>query len=266
MPRMLAPSNSSLRRSGSSLNGSRASLSSYGSRTTAAEMRAKYNGSQFSLRRSSLQNGSISSNGSSRGSNRSMLRRESSHQRSYNLAQEYKETSSYKNAVWDFVDQASVAVGPPSLASSVTSGTTASTASTMSSAASLLSPTPGCSSPQSIDEDTPMQRFYAQHKAFLQRPKNARPAIPPMAAGVGSDASTSNNTYGLHRHTILYATNGNIPRRNSLSILKEEDTWGHFVETTDDDDDLVSRTKSLSVVSRKYPASFAHLGHARVVE
>lgn len=243
MPRMLTPSHSgSLRRSGTSLNGSlhgsRTSLSSFGSTTSVARravMMNRYNGSGLSLRRSSLQNaGSTQSSTSS-------LRREASRQRQHQLNMMDQEPSS-KNAVWDFVNQASVSKGPSSFSTVSTD---------RSSQSSLLrSPTPSPPPSSPIDNNDALQRYYALHKKYMQhRPKkNNAPVVPTL------------------QRPILHATN-NIPRRNSLSFMppaqiKEEDTWGQFVETKLDDD-AEDELKTLSVVTRKYPASFAHLNRSQ---
>mmetsp|Transcript_14886 Transcript_14886/g.24219 ORF Transcript_14886/g.24219 Transcript_14886/m.24219 type:complete len:201 (+) Transcript_14886:57-659(+) len=187
MPRMLAPRRDSVsRRSIASLRGSRTSLNSYGSTTSRQTSSSNnYHGSQFSLRRSSFQNGSAQS------STHSL--RHQVHQRQH-------------NAVWNIEDQGSVSLGSPSLVNSDTS-------SSGSSSQSSLQP-PSVQPPANSDA---LHRYYAIRRASLQHPTIMHPTI---------------SVPGSRGNSFLPSVQ-----------IKEEDTWGQFVETEDAEEDLVRRSR-----------------------
>jgi len=256
---MLAPSKDSFRRSGASLNGSRVSLSSLGSKTSRHTSLSNNYGSQFSLRRSSLQNGSARSSmqslrheESQRQLSQGRGQGASNHNAVWNIEDPVNPPHSLRlrdqgrsNAVWDINDSGSVSRGPPSLTSSINSESTA-----RSSQSSLQSPS--LQTPANDTRNEVLQRFYALNKASLKKQANTRKESP--------------QSYDLRRpqlkhHSILHPTNSlSISRRHSFlpsAQIKEEDAWGHFVETKEAEEDLARRSKLLSV-TKAYPASFSH--------
>mmetsp|Transcript_25463 Transcript_25463/g.53232 ORF Transcript_25463/g.53232 Transcript_25463/m.53232 type:complete len:302 (+) Transcript_25463:217-1122(+) len=299
MPRLLTPrkvDSFTRKTSNSSLRGSKNSLSSFGSappssRQTsfvsssknyskgsqlsfASKNYVKSKGSQFSLtrKRSSIAQSSTNS-----------LRRQKSSRQNSLLSYTQQEEPSTKNDEWNFTQlqqkplrpqqnalwnivhnkQGSAALssqGPPSLISSDGSVLTE-----FSSQASLQSP--GSRSPPTslhATGDTArndlLQRI-ALHQASLQHSTNPRVVSPadPALARVPMQP--------LQHPTILHPTNSlqRSRTRNSSffppSQIKEEDPWGHFVETAEDLEEYAPNPSLLSV-TRRYPASFSHMSSA----
>mmetsp|Transcript_27897 Transcript_27897/g.47429 ORF Transcript_27897/g.47429 Transcript_27897/m.47429 type:complete len:218 (+) Transcript_27897:285-938(+) len=152
-----------------------------------------------------------------------------------------------QNAVWCIEDQGSVSQGPPSLVSSRSSS--------RSSSQSSMQHYPGGQSPVN---NTPLHRYHALRRASLQHPP------------ISGESSRKNPVQGLSLQypTILHPTNirNGSPGNSFLpsAQIKEEDTWGHFVETGDADDELVRRSRLLSI-SRRNLATLSLSGHARTV-
>jgi len=242
MPRILTPRDSFPRRgSRASLTGSRSSLTSMGSATTygRSSMRNNNNfGSYFSLRRSSINNGSAQS------STHSMLR-------------PTKQPASQQNAVWNIENTVSVSKGPPSLVTSETSSETEPTSSCSSSQSSLH--TPASLPPVGNSRQDALQRYYALRRAPLQSPTTSR---------AGSPRQTVVRRASLQHPSILHGINTRSPRSSASSSflpsaqIKEEDTWGQFVDCAGAEQDLINRSKLLSV-SRSYPAQLSSSGPAR---
>lgn len=257
---MLAPRQESFRRSGTSLNGSKASLSSFGS----SSRRPSASGNSFSLgRRSSLL-------GSASRSSMRLLQegddsRSSARQNAvWNVENPAtKTTSGRQNAAWDFGPGSVASRGPPSLTSSTTSASTVTSASTERSSQSSLQqpPSPG---------NDALQRFYALNEASLQKraANNTRPAAP------GSHA----RNYDLRRPSrpspqppTVEGLSSFCPRRHSFvpsaARIKEEDAaheWGHFVETADVLEDLARRSRVLSARNNGHRHAARSFGQLRM--
>lgn len=255
---------------GSSKNYSKSSQLSFTSKSY-----VKSKGSQFSLarKRSSIAQSSTNS-----------LRRQKSSRQNSLLSYTQQEEPSTKNDEWNFTPMqqeplrpqqnalwnivhnqgsaASSSQGPPSLISSDGSDLT-----DFSSQASLQSP--GSRSPPTSLHATAddaarndlLQRI-ALHQASLQHSTNPRVVSPanPALARVPMQQQH-------HHPTILHPTNSlqRSRTRNSSffppSQIKEEDPWGHFVETAEDLEEYAPCASLLSV-TRRYPASFSHMSSA----
>lgn len=228
MPRMLSPSGASLRRSNGSLShGSRTSLSSFAGSVSSQRrpsMNSNYD-SQFSLRRSSMNNGSAQS------STHSFYGRKFAQQ-------QQQQGSSKQNAVWNFEGQGPQ--GPPSLVTSEGSSVRTGSSSISSSQSSLQSPSV---LPIRSDARDMLIRYNALRRATLQHPTR-------------SDTLPGQRRGSLQHPTILHATNS---RTGSTSFLPqtriEEEKWGQFVDVADAEEELVRRSKLLSV--SRYPANFS---------
>lgn len=252
MPQMLAPRRESFRRSGASLNGSKASLSSFGSSSRRPSATASGNSSfasQFSLGRRSSLLGSAS-----RSSIRLLKEGDDSHPSAKRNAVwnvETKTISGRQNAAWDFGPGAVASTGPPSLTSSITSAST----STVTSSSTERSSQSSLHQPPSPGNDA-LQRFYALNKASLQT-QRANVQLRAVPTPVGSTA----RNYDLRRPSrpspqprpVGGGLSSLCPRRHSFvpsaPRIKEEDAaheWGHFVETADALEDLTRRSRVLS--------------------
>ena len=257
MPRMLAPRNDSLSRRNSrgsnvsSLRGSKSSFNSFASATSRRKsLSNNLNVSQFSLGQSALQNGSAQS------SMHSLRRQKSSRQNALsdyiqekdpskqNATWNHTQEPSKRNKLWNIAKQGFGSQGPPSLISSESSVTTEG-----SSQSSLQPPV--------NDAHNDFLNIYALHESSMQQQTNT-PVGSPRNYGVGR--------VSLQRPTILHPTNSlRGSRRNSFhpyAQIKEEDTWGQFVETADAEEELVRRCRVLST-RRRYPASSSHSSPAQ---
>lgn len=240
MPRMLAPRRESMRRSGASLCNSRSSLPSYSlaNPNRRSPLNNGYNGSQFSLRRSSINNESPQSSSHS-------LRQQSLYK--HQAAQQ----TSNQNAMWNIGGQGSVSQ-PPSLASSETSEKTESSLSRSSTQSSLHPP---ClpMPPTSRARYEAMHRYYALRRALLQHQ-------------AGNPESHRHNAFRSsplqdQRNRSLPGTPGNsfLPQTQT----KEEDTlWGQFVDVAVVEEDSVRR-KNLLSRTRMHPATLSRLSLAQ---
>lgn len=271
MPRLLAPLkvDSFTRTSASSLRGSKSSLTklnSIGSTSSRSPPSRRtsfsrdYNkGSQsqaqFSLSRKRTGGQSTTSTSSLRRQKSSrqnsllsytQMEEPKKHNDEWNFAQTQPST---KNAFWDIVNQGSVSQAP-SLISSENSVLTADSSQASLQPSGHHSPPTSLPSPADDVRNDLLHRL-ALHKTSLQRPTNVPTVSPGNSVG---------RTPPQHP-SILHATNAlQRAQRNSSFIppsqIREEDPWGHFVETADVEEQLDHRSR-LVAARRKYPASFS---------
>mmetsp|Transcript_4104 Transcript_4104/g.10428 ORF Transcript_4104/g.10428 Transcript_4104/m.10428 type:complete len:229 (-) Transcript_4104:305-991(-) len=227
MPRMITPRRESIpRRSNASLHGSRSSSKSYESRRASQDDNCY--GSQFSLRRSSINNRSSQS---------------SSH--SFRQQALSRHHQSKQNTEWKIEYQGS-ASHPPSLvtASDTSIETEESSLSRSSSQSSMQPPSPSLLTTTEV-------RYGVLRQYYVTRRVTLHYQHPTSILG------SPRNQHGLLRAS-LHPTNRSLPGspRNSFlpqAHIMEEGTWGQFVDVADAEEELVRRSKLLSINRRSRP-------------
>lgn len=231
MPRMITPRRESIpRRSNASLPGSRSSLKSYESRR--ASLDNNYYGSQFSLRRGSSQSSSS-------------LRQQALLRHHQAMQQQSKQ-----NAVWNMDDQGSVSHPPSLVTTSDTSVETEERSLSRTSSQSSMRPPSPSLLPTTEVRYGALRQYYVTRRATLH---HQHPTSSP---------GSPRNQHGLRRASLQYPTNRSLPGspRNSFlpqARITEEGTWGQFVDVADAEEELVRRSKLLSI-TRRYPATLSH--------